>query len=369
MTAKKKTVAVLGLRGFPNVQGGIETHAEHLYPIVVKKGCDVSCITRSPYHDVQEWQGVHFVPLWTLKSKYFEAILHSFVGALWAGIRRPDILHVHGVGPSLVVPLVRLFGVKVVVTHHGPDYDREKWNAIARRILRLGESWGMRFANERIVISPVIDEMIRDRYGLRSNLIPNGVKLPDMSTEDASLDRFGLEKNGYILLVSRFVPEKRHLDLIHAFEKLNADGMKLVLVGDSDHPDSYTRSLREAAAKNPDVVLTGFLQGKALASVFRNARLFVLPSSHEGLPISLLEALSFGLPCLASDIPANLSVGLDRNSYFKLGDIAELATKLDATIAMPWSDEDRQSIRKWVAETYDWNKIARQTVDVYERLF
>jgi glycosyltransferase involved in cell wall biosynthesis len=369
MSTKEKVVAVLGLRGFPNVQGGIETHAEHLYPIVSKMGCEVICITRSPYHNMSEWEGVRFVPLWTLKSKYFEAILHSFVGALWAAFRRPRILHVHGVGPSLVVPLVRLFGIKVVVTHHGPDYDREKWNAIAKAVLRLGESWGMRFANERIVISPVIDDMIRSRYGLESNLIPNGVDLPDMSADDEAVERFGLARNRYVVLVSRFVPEKRHLDLIRAFEKLNLDGMKLVLVGDADHPDSYTRSLKEAASRNPDVVLTGFLQGEALAAVFKNARVFVLPSSHEGLPISLLEALSFGLPCLASDIPANLSVGLDKKHYFKLGDVDQLASKLQSIIATPWSDEDRESIRKWVAETYDWTRIARQTVEVYEKLF
>ena len=362
------TIAVLGLRGFPDVPGGIETHAEHLYPIVTNLGYDVLCVTRSLYHDVSEWEGVRFVRLWTPKSKYLEAIIHSLIGVLWAAIRRPDILHIHGVGPSLVVPLARMFGLKVVVTHHGPDYDREKWNAIARTILQLGESWGMRFSNERIVISPVIDKMVRERYGLSTNVIPNGVTLPEFVDNDEALERFGLERNKYILLVSRFVPEKRHFDLIHAFEMLDSIGLKLVLVGDADHPDSYSSSLKETGGKNPAIVLTGFLRGEALATIFQNARVFVLPSSHEGLPISLLEALSFGLPCLASDIPANLSVGLTPNTYFALGNVDELARKLDNAVLTSWTAEDRESTRAWVAKTYDWNRIAAQTVEVYENL-
>ena len=151
MDRKKTTIAVLGLRGFPDVPGGIETHAEQLYPIIHSLVFNVICFTRSPYHDLSEWSGITFLRLWAPKTKYFEAIVHSVIGVIRAAFLRPDILHIHGVGPSLVVPLARLLGLRVVVTHHGPDYDREKWNTLAKTILRLGESWGMRFANERIV--------------------------------------------------------------------------------------------------------------------------------------------------------------------------------------------------------------------------
>ena len=372
MTATKKrakdtTVLVLGLRGFPNVPGGVETHAENLYPIIASMGIKVICVTRSPYHDQQSWSGVEFLPIWAPRSKFLEAIVHSILAVIRAAFIRPDVVHIHAVGPSLVVPLARLLGLKVVVTHHGPDYDREKWNAVAKGILRFGEWCGMKFSNERIVISPVIAELVRERYGVESTIIPNGVRLPTLDTGISALDKFGLQPGQYVLLVSRFVPEKRHLDLIDAFEQAAIAGLKLALVGDADHPDDYEKSLKEKAASNPNIVLTGFLGGSELKAVFQHARVFVLPSSHEGLPISLLEALSFGLPCLASGIAANRSVGLDVQAYFELGNIDQLAEKITAVSSESWSDVDRDETRRWVSETYDWNRIARQTADVYQK--
>ena len=225
----------------------------------------------------------------------------------------------------------------------------------------------MKFSNERIVISPVIAELVRERYGVESTIIPNGVRLPTLDTGISALDKFGLQPGQYVLLVSRFVPEKRHLDLIDAFEQAAIAGLKLALVGDADHPDDYEKSLKEKAASNPNIVLTGFLGGSELKAVFQHARVFVLPSSHEGLPISLLEALSFGLPCLASGIAANRSVGLDVQAYFELGNIDQLAEKITAVSSESWSDVDRDETRRWVSETYDWNRIARQTADVYQK--
>ena len=372
MTATKKpiedpVVLVLGLRGFPDVPGGVETHAENLYPLIAGMGMRVICVTRSPYHDQPNWSGIEFLRIWAPRSKFLEAIVHSILAVLRAAFIRPDVVHIHAVGPSLVVPLARLLGLRVVVTHHGPDYDREKWNALAKSALRLGEWCGMKFANERIVISPVIADLVRERYGADSTIIPNGVRLPALDLGAAALEKFGLQSGKYVLLVSRFVPEKRHIDLIDAFEKAAVEGFKLALVGDADHPDAYERALKDRAAANPNVVLTGYLGGSELNAVFQHARIFVLPSSHEGLPISLLEALSYGLPCLASGIPANRSVGLEEDSYFDLGDIDQLAKKISAICRQSWTDEDRGGIRQWVAETYDWNRIAEQTTDVYRK--
>jgi glycosyltransferase involved in cell wall biosynthesis len=372
VTATKKLiedpmVLVLGLRGFPDVPGGVETHAENLYPLIVGMGMRVICVTRSPYHDQRSWSGIEFLRIWAPRSKFLEAIVHSILAVLRAAFIRPDVVHIHAVGPSLVVPLARLLGLRVVVTHHGPDYDREKWNALARNALRLGEWCGMRFANERIVISPVIADLVHERYGVNSTIIPNGVRLPALDLGAAALEKFGLQSGKYVLLVSRFVPEKRHVDLIDAFERAAVEGFKLALVGDADHPDSYERALKDRAAANPDIVLTGYLGGKELNAVFQHARIFVLPSSHEGLPISLLEALSYGLPCLASGIPANRSVGLEEEAYFDLGNIDQLAEKISVICKQSWTDEDREKIRQWVAETYDWNRIAEQTTHVYRK--
>lgn len=363
-------VTFLGLRGFPEVQGGVETHAEHLCPLLVELGCEVDVIVRAPYQPESignEWKGIRFHRLWAPRSKGLEAILHTGLGVLYAGfVRRPDVLHVQAIGPALMVPLARLLGLRVVVTHHGPDYDRQKWGYFARRVLQLGERFGMRWANERIVISEVIRSLVRRKHGRDSALIPNGVVLPEMPNTVGALTAFGLESGKYVLLVSRLVPEKRHLDLIAAFQQAALSGWKLAIVGASDHPDAYMRQVLDTAATTPGVVCTGLQTGLALSELYAHAGIFVLPSSHEGLPIAMLEALSYGLPVVASDIPANLEVGLSAEHYYPLGDVTTLAARLKKFAAQVLTAETRKSRRAWVSEHFDWRDIARRTLVVYK---
>lgn len=366
--AERNSVFVIGLRGFPDVQGGVETHAEQLYPRIHRRGYRVICATRKPYQraDVSQWQGIEFVPIWAPRSSYFEAIAHSILSVFRAARMRPDVVHIHAVGPALVVPLARLFRLRVVVTHHGPDYDREKWNPFAKFILRMGEWAGMRFSNQRIVISPVISDLVRRHYDLDATVIPNGVPIPKLDADNGVLEKFELRNGEYILLVSRIVPEKRHLDLISAFQAASIKDWKLVLVGDADHGGEYVQTLKERVSASPDVVLTGYLGGAELKAIYQYAGIFVLPSSHEGLPISLLEALSFGLRCIASAIPANLAVSMEEDAYFQLGDIQNLAAKLRTMAIREWTNGDRDRIRKWTMENYNWERIADQTVAVYD---
>lgn len=362
-------VAFLGLRGFPEIQGGVETHCEHLCPLLVEGGCRVTVITRGGYQKPEflgSWQGVNFVALWSPRSKGAEAIVHTLLGVLYAGLwLRPDVLHIHAIGPALLVPLARLLGLKVVVTHHGPDYDRQKWGGLARTILRMGERFGMRLASQRIVISEVIRQIVRSKHARDSVLIPNGVDLPVIPASFGALESFNLVSGKYALLVSRLVPEKRHLDLIEAFGRAGLAGWKLVIVGASDHPDEYTKSVLAEAAKRPDVVCTGFQKGLALQELYAHAGVFVLPSSHEGLPIALLEALSFGLPVIASDIPANLEVALPPEHYYPLGEIGVLADRLKEFSRRSLTDDIRAERRAWVAERYNWRRIAEKTMAVY----
>ena len=363
-------VMFLGLRGFPEVQGGVETHAEHLCPLLVELGCEVEVVVRSPYMPAEKgagWRGVRFVRVWSPKSKGLEAIVHTFLGVLVAAVRRPDVLHIQAIGPALMTPLARLLGLRVVVTHHGPDYDRQKWGRFAKWALRTGERFGMRWSSARIVISQVIRNLVREKHGVDSELIPNGVTLPALPGSTDALERFGLAPRRYVLLVSRLVPEERHLDLLEAFAQAGLAGWKLVFVGASDHPDEYQKKLIEAAGR-AGTVMTGFQSGLALRELYAHAGLFVLPSSHEGLPIALLEALSYGLPVLASDIPANLEVGLPAAQYFPLGDVAALARGLRALAAEKLDADAVSARREWVAGRYDWRRIAEQTLAVYREV-
>jgi glycosyltransferase involved in cell wall biosynthesis len=361
-------VMVLGLRGFPGVQGGVETHAEHLYPLLADMGCDIEVLVRSSYQKYENdtYRGVRFKRLWSPRRSGIEAIVHSFIGVLYAAIHRPDVLHIHAIGPAIVTPFARLFGLRVVVTHHGPDYDRDKWGAFARWVLRTGEAMAMRFSHQRIVISEVIKDIVHTKYGRDSVVIRNGVNLPDIPDTQFALEEFGLRPREYVLQVSRLVPEKRQLDLIRAFTASGLKGWKLVLVGAIEPADAYSQSVSELADRTPGVILTGFQTGRALQELFANAGVFVLPSSHEGLPIALLEAMSYGVPVLASNIRANLELALPGRQYFTLGDTCALAESLNRVAADPAESWSSSETREWLKKHFNWSSIAAQTYAVYQ---
>ena len=359
-------IAVLGTRGFPNVPGGVETHCENLYPCLAKKYCDVTVFTRRPYVDAacNNYKGVKLVPLPCLKNKYLEAFLHTLFGVFAARIASPDILHIHGIGPSLVVPIARLLGLKVVMTHHGQDYERKKWGGFAKFFLSLGEYLGSKYSNAVICISAAI----AGKVGYRKDMavIPNGAVVARVLEDDTLIRKYGLSKKRYILSVGRVVPEKRFHDLIEAFQDIK--GCKLVIAGDADHLDRYSIDLMKRQEKNSDIVFTGFLTGDELRQLYSHAGLFVLPSSYEGMPIVLLEAMSFGLSCIASDIPANRNIGMEENRFFKAGDIQALANKIKEFIDKPLTDEEKSRQIERVTKVYNWENIADMTLDIYQQV-
>ena len=381
----KMKIVVTGTRGIPNVMGGVETHCEELFPRISARGFDVTLIRRSNYvnDDLKEWKGVKLVTLPSPKKKSFEAIIHTFRAINKAKKLGADVLHVHAIGPALLVPYAKLLGMKVVFTHHDPDYDRDKWGLAAKTILKMGERMGRMFADDVIVISDVIKNLIARKYGRTKNvhLIYNGVSEPEICGYPEYIGELGIEKGQYILGMCRFVPEKNLHHLVEAFGKVkseerrvkkqssaaevkansNADGIKLVLAGDTDFEDSYSLGLKEMARKN-GVVLTGFIKGRKLHSLLTNCKCYCLPSSHEGLPIALLEAMSYGVKVVVSDIPANLEVGLPKEDYFHCGDVDELSEKLGKIIQQPLQHIDYDMSK------YDWEKIADEVAKIYQSL-
>ena len=373
--SKRQKVMMLGLRGVPQVQGGVEKHVEELARVFVEKGWDVEVLGRKPYltqKQAYQWEGVQVTPLWAPVSTKFEAIAHTFLGVLVAAVRRPDILHIHAIGPALLTPLARLFGLKTVVTHHGFDYNRDKWGGLARKMLKTGEWAGMRFASQRIAVSRHIVETMAERYHVSAQFIPNGVTLRESAGTSDVLQQFGLGEKQYVVMVARIVPEKNQHDLIAAFAAMQAAGFhtdkKLVIVGAADHQSPYVDQVKTLAAKTPNVVLTGMQRGDDLAALYSNAALFVLPSSHEGMPIAMMEAMGYGLPVLASNITANLEVGLPEGGYFPLGNTQALAMQMAVKLDQPLSSKQAEEQSAEVAATYGWSGIADQTLAVYQRL-
>ncbi|MBA4369813.1 MAG: glycosyl transferase family 1 [Desulfobacterium sp.] len=362
-------VFVTGTRGIPDIPGGVEKHCQELYPIIAAKGHQILLSTRKPYVTSYKstWQKVYLVHTYAPHRKSIEAIVHTFLSVIKARLFNPDIVHIHAIGPGLMVPFARLLGLKVVVTNHGPDYDRQKWGIAAKTMLRLGEYLGSYFANEVIVISKIIEGIVQKRCDRNVHLIYNGVVLPRKSEKNDFLNKIGVAKKEYIIAVSRFVPEKGLDLLIQAFQSTGTD-YKLVIAGDSDHETQYSKSIRELAAQDNRIILTGYIGGEELNQVYSHARLFVLPSFHEGLPIALLEAMSYGLSVLVSDIPANLEVGLSQDRYFKCGDVGDLQQKMKILVEKQLTEVEKQKIQRQIKTDYNWNTIAEQTIEVYKKV-
>lgn len=367
-TPRAMRIIVVGLRGLTGVQGGIETHSRMLYPLLARLGCDVEVVQRSPYYPAENrrrsWHGVRLRYLWSPTRRGIETAIHSLLGVLYAALARPDILHLHAIGPGLLAPLARLLGLKVVLTYHAPDYQRDKFSRLEKWLLRTGETLGIRFAHRPIAVSRSLCTDLQERFRREVAFIPNGAPRSLRAVSKRTLHEFGLESGRYVLCVGRLDPVKRHSDLIEAFERIDAGGWKLVLVGGFDARDNYSNLIAEHSERNPAIVMTGYQHGRALRELYSHAGLFVLASSTEGHPIALLEALSYGLPIIASAIPANMSVPIARNRYFAVGDVATLASKIAACIEEP--ERYRSApLRDRILKDFSWRNAAQRTLEVY----
>ena len=363
-------IAVVGTRGFPDIQGGVESHCENLYTELAKGDCDITVFARAPYTppDSYNYNGIKLIPVTCPQNKFLEAIVHTFKSVIKARKLKPDILHIHAVGPSLFAPFARMLGMKVVVTNHGPDYERKKWPLPAKTFLKFCERMGIRYANEVITISKNIAGDIKKKYGRECTVLPNGVNIPQLSESDEILKKIGAQKKRYILSVGRFVPEKGFDDLIAAFNQGSFEPWKLLLVGDADHEDKYSLDLKKKASENHNIILTGFLKGQPLHELYTHAGLFVLPSYYEGLPIVLLEAMSYRLSCIVSDIPANRNIDLDEDRFFKTGDVTLLRGKIDKYVNEPWGEDAIRDQIDLISTKYNWSMVAEETMKVYKKI-
>lgn len=367
----KIRIFVLGTRGFPDVQGGVEKHCEELYPRVAKLGSEITVFARRHYFlnkkKLPSWNGVRFIYLWSPRKKGIEAFIHTFIASIISIFKKPDIMHFHNIGPSIFIPLAKLFRIKTVLTYHSINYLHQKWSKLEKLLLRFAEMVGLKFADKVIVISKTTKEFLEKKYKRHDLIvIPNGVNLPEILLGGDTLKKYNLEEKKYVYTTCRFVPEKGLHDLILSYRKIKNPEFKLVIAGDADHETEYSRNLKKLAKETEGVVLTGVISGELLQELYSNAGLFVLPSYYEGLPIALLEAMSYGLPVLVSGIPQNREISLPEFRFFKAGDIDALAKKMVKLLKIGIDEEEKIKQMKILKENYNWDKIVEKTYQVYK---
>ena len=359
-------VAFIGQKGLPATYGGVERHVEELAVRLAAHGHQACVYNRPSYNPSApaEYRGVKVVTLPSVATKHLDAITHVAVCTAHALRHDADIVHYHAVGPALLSWAPNLRGVCALATIHGRDWQRPKWGSLASLALHAGEWMAMHAPDETVVVSRSLADELSSRYGRPAHFIPNGITLAD-GDDPSILSEFGLEPGRYVLFASRLVPEKGAHYLAEAWRRLGPD-MTLVMAGDSSFSADYVHSLR-ASCEHDGVVFTGYVFGPRLATLFRQAALFVLPSDVEGLPLVLLEALGYGTPVLASDIPPNREVLGDLGRTFAAGSVDDLERQLGAALdELPALREQASQAASWIAGVYDWDLVADQTIALYE---
>ncbi len=366
-------IAVLGTRGIPTKQGGVERHVEELYQRIAKKH-DVTVYCRNSYtdDDISEYKGMKLRRLPHLNTKHLDAITHTFLASIDSIFRRYDIVHFHSIGPSLLsfIPKIKR-KAKIVSTVHAPDWQQSKWGYVAKKMLKLGERASVTFPDLTITVSKQVQKNLMKKYNHSCCLISNGVSEPIFRESD-KIKKLLLENKKYILFVGRLIPNKNCHLLIRAFKNVETK-FKLVIVGGSGHTDDYHKRLVDEAEGDDRIIFTGQTTGNLLNELYSNAYMFVLPSNLEGMPVVLLEAMSYGLPILCSDIKPNLDVVKANSAYattFASDKQKDLENKIFTMInSTNGIFEKAQKAQKHVISKYDWDNIAEQTDKAYMGLF
>ncbi|WP_017210838.1 glycosyltransferase family 4 protein [Clostridium beijerinckii] len=369
-------IAMLGHKRIPSREGGIEIVVEELSTRMVRLGQEVTCYNRSGHHvggkefdikKLNQYKGVNLKYVFTLKKRGLAAMTASIFATLEIAFGKYDVVHFHAEGQCVMLWLPKLLGKKCVVTIHGLDHQRAKWGKMASRYIMMGEKCGVKYADEIIVLSGAVRDYFKKNYGRETRFIPNGVNRPVVREADSIRTKFGLEKDSYILFLGRLVPEKGIRYLIEAYKCVNTD-KKLVIAGGGSDTYAFMNELKEMASIDDRIIFTGFVQGQILDELYSNAYVYTLPSDLEGMPLSLLEAMSYGNCCIVSDIDECVSVVEDKAIVFKKSDVIDLREKLQAVC------DDETIVKNYkvqaadfICSKYNWDEVVEQTLNLYKK--
>ena len=374
---EKLSIAMFGQKRIPSREGGVEIVVEELCTRMVAQGHNVTCYNRGGHHvsgseydskRLKEYKGIKLKIVPTIEKKGLAAVSSSFFAALCCAFGKYDVVHIHAEGPAFFCWLPKLFHKRVIVTVHGIDWQREKWKSgFGSKFIHKGEKNAVKYADEIIVLSKGVQDYFEKIYGRKTVFIPNGVSNHIERKPQIIKNKFGLDKDEYILFLGRLVPEKGIKYLIEAFKQVDTE-KKLVIAGGSSDTSEFENEMKEIAKEDKRILFTGFVQGQELEELYSNAYVYALPSDLEGMPLSLLEAMSYGNCCLVSDIPECAEVVEDKALIFKKADVKDLQSKLqDACDHSEKVDAHKKQAADFICSKYNWDEIVQATLKLYRR--
>ena len=370
-------IAMLGHKRIPSREGGVEIVVEELATRMAQSGHSVTVYNRGGHHvsdkslevcNEKKWnyKGVRVITVPTINKKSLNAIIYAFFATWKAVFGHFNVIHYHAEGSCAMLPIAKkLSGAKCVATIHGLDWQRSKWGGFATKFLLFGEKMAAKHADEVIVLSQNVQDYFEDTYQQDTTFIPNGISRPSLAGDSLIREKYGIKTNGYILFLARLVPEKGLHYLIDAYRGLQTD-KKLIIAGGSSHSTEYVEEMKKKAEKDERIIMTGFVQGQELEELYSNAYLYILPSDVEGMPISLLEAMSYGNCCLVSDIPENKDVIGAYGKSFKQGNVEDLKAVLQELLHDPKQvDYYKNTASDYICEKYQWDAVIEKTLALY----
>lgn len=374
---EKLNIAMFGQKRIPSREGGVEIVVEELCTRMVAQGHNVTCYNRGGHHvsgseydskRLKEYKGIKLKTVPTIEKKGLAAVSSSFFAALCCAFGKYDVVHIHAEGPAFFCWLPKLFHKRVIVTVHGIDWQREKWKSgFGSKFIHKGEKNAVKYADEIIVLSKGVQDYFEKIYGRKTVFIPNGVSNHIERKPQIIKNKFGLDKDEYILFLGRLVPEKGIKYLIEAFKQVDTE-KKLVIAGGSSDTSEFENEMKEIAKEDKRILFTGFVPGQELEELYSNAYVYALPSDLEGMPLSLLEAMSYGNCCLVSDIPECAEVVEDKALIFKKADVKDLQSKLqDACDHSEKVDAHKKQAADFICSKYNWDEIVQATLKLYRR--
>ena len=370
----KLNIAMLGQKRIPSREGGVEVVVEELATRMVKNGNKVTCYNRGGHHvsgkeydarKIKEYKGIRIKTVPTINCRGLAAMSSSVFAAIKAAFGKYDVVHFHAEGPCAMLWLPKLFGKRCIATIHGLDHMRAKWGKLASTYIMLGEKCAVKHADEIIVLSKGVKDYFKETYNRDTVYIPNGVNRPEIKGIKEIKERWGLNKDSYILYLGRLVPEKGIKYLVEAFKDVKTD-KKLVIAGGSSDTDEFSNELKEMAGDDERIIFTGFVQGEPLDELYGNTYIYTLPSDLEGMPLSLLEAMSYGNCCLVSDIEECASVVEDKAIVFEKSNVDDLRKKLqEACDNEKLVEGYKKNAADFICEKYSWDDVVEKTMELY----
>lgn len=367
-------IAILGHKRIEEREGGVEIVVSELATRLVKKGYEVDVYNRkgknvldsnAKQKVIKEYNGAKVITIPTINQKGLEALIYSVIASIRVAFGKYDCIHYHAEGSCAMLWIPHLFRKRTVVTIHGLDWQRSKWGGFATKYIKFGEKIAVKYADEIIVLSENVKDYFKNTYNRDTTFIPNGVNKPEIKTPKIIKEKYNLDKENYILFLARIVPEKGLDYLIDAYKQIDTD-KKLVIAGGASHTNGYYESIKQKCEDDKTIILTGFVQGEELQELYSNCYLYCLPSDIEGMPISLLEAMSYGRNCLISNIEENTQITGQFATSFEKSNVEDLKKKLQECLDGQKRYNSKE-ISDYILSKYNWDDVVEKTEILYKK--